>query len=69
MVDEDPEIGQLKFVIKSWEDPSGNPSFREVKTRSCRPEDITLPEGETQNEYGFYPFDSDTERILEQSKN
>ena len=69
MVDEDPEIGQIKFVIKNWENPSEGTGFREVKTRNCRPEDITLPEGETRNEYGFYPFDSDTAGNLEPVKN
>ena len=67
MEDEDPEVGQIKFVIKNWENPN-QMNFREVKTRSCQPEDITIPEGETRNEYGFYPFESDTAGNLESVK-
>ena len=59
-IEEDPEIGQIKFVVKHWGDPSEGPKFRKLATRTCRPEDMSVSEGETRNEYGFFSFDPDT---------
>ena len=40
--EEDPEIGELKFVIKSWDDVNSILQFRELKQRKCTPEDFGL---------------------------
>ena len=32
---EDPEIGVLKFYLKSWTNPSDSPKFTELKSRDC----------------------------------
>ena len=44
-VDEDPEIGQIKFVVKHWENPSEGTKFSKLSTRACQPEDMSVDEG------------------------
>ena len=63
---EDPEIGTLKFYIKSWDvfDPetNGELSFTEVKTRPCQANDF-------KNQYNldtkFYSMHSSTQRVFD----
>ena len=40
--EEDPEIGELKFVVKSWDVGNTNLRFRELKQRKCTPKDFGL---------------------------
>ena len=68
MIEEDPEIGAIKFVLKEWDSPTASVRFNDLETRNCQQEDVTHDEGETQNEYGFYPFDPDTVGNLESVK-
>ena len=58
---EDPEIGQMKFVIKYWQNSTQGVEFRELKLRNCESKDIAMKESVDRNEYGFYTFDPDTE--------
>ena len=43
--EEDPEIGQLKFVMKFWNNATQGVEFKELKTRPCKSEEFNLREG------------------------
>lgn len=63
--EEDPEIGQLKYFIKHWAASTEGVKFRELKSRKCLPEDFEFQPGHKRSNYGFYPFDKDTEGNFE----
>ena len=66
---EDPEIGQLKFVMKSWsESEVSEIFFTELSARKCSDEDLSVGESQTRNEYGFYQFEQNTRSYLELMK-
>ena len=54
------EIGQIKFVMKYWEDLDESVKFRELDSRLCTDEDFKVPEGATRSQYGFFPPNPDT---------
>ena len=41
----DPDIGELKFVLKSWGAASGDLEFKELTHRKCTNEDFVNPAG------------------------
>ena len=59
----DPEIGSIKFYIKSWANPSDSPAFTQLAHRNCTKEDLLeiVEDGENGGDgmtsYGFYPLD------------
>lgn len=69
---DDPEIGELKFFEKSWEEGSTNFGIRELKKRKCTADDFkysaqqgTSPDQQSssssldeaeRSSYGFYPL-------------
>ena len=62
----DPEIGELKFILKSWSDASGDLEFRDLKDRKCTEEDFKSVNRDP-SEYGFYSMDGSTEDIVKKS--
>ena len=44
-VENDPEIGQLKFVVKHWANVTQGAQFRELKSRSCTSDELLTKEG------------------------
>ena len=48
--EEDPEIGELKFILKYWDDSSKQPSFKELRKRPC---EVAEMRG-TDSDYGFF---------------
>ena len=42
---EDPEIGQLKFYLKWWDNPSEIPKFRQLASRDCNEADFDSTNG------------------------
>ena len=54
---EDASTGRLKFVLKSWNNPTDSVKFRELESRSCTAEDFKVEEGEFRSSYGFYEQD------------
>ena len=58
---EDPEIGQLKFVMKTWKSSTSAPQFIELKQRQCTEDDFdTDSRGDRRSRYGFFPMNEDT---------
>ena len=51
---EDPEIGELKFFMRSWDNPNSLGDVKPLKTRPCTPADFYIEEGNDRSEYGFY---------------
>ena len=51
---EDPEIGELKFIMREWDLSTSYASETELKTRPCTEEDFNVKEGTDRSEYGFY---------------
>ena len=68
--DLDPEIGQLKFFMKSWASSTEEIKFIEMISRPCEKEDFIessdAEEGQT-SAYGFFPMDETTEIIVNKS--
>ena len=62
-IPDDPEVGQLKFFIKSWKENDEVASFRELITRSCFDEDFLIQNDETMSSYGFYPLDEMSKKL------
>ena len=65
---EDPEIGTLKIIMKSWnyedKESNGKALFREVKTRPCRQNDFNDVDGNNK-ESRFYATDIHSDRSLQ----
>ena len=61
-----PEIGKLKFVIKSWEATVDLLKWRELDSRPCLQNDFASVD-EFKSEYGFYEMDQSTEAIMKSS--
>ena len=68
--DLDPEIGQLKFFMKSWTSSTDEIKFTEMISRPCEKDDfiesLEAKEGQTSN-YGFFRMDERTEIIVNKS--
>ena len=62
--EEDLEIGQLKFVIKHWNDVTESTQFRELKSRKCTEEDFKIEEGQARSSYGFYKQDEAAQNTI-----
>ena len=64
---EDPEIGTLKIILKSWDyedkESNGKALFREVKTRPCRENDFNDVDG-SNSDSRFYATDVHSEKSL-----
>ena len=65
---EDPEIGKMKFVLKTWDEGNTNLHFKELKQTKFIPKDfgisstcdvetadLDVPEARM-TDYGFYPL-------------
>ena len=65
---EDPEIGTLKIILKSWDyedkESNGKALFREVKTRPCRENDFNDVDG-SNSDSRFYATDVHSEKSLQ----
>lgn len=62
----DPEIGELKLVMKSWASATDDVKFTDVRQRACTRADFINPEDASKkSEYGFYPIDQATRDILD----
>ena len=66
----DPEIGQLKFFMKSWASSTEEIKFTDMISRHCEKDDFIessdAEEGQ-KSAYGFFPMDDTTEIIVNQS--
>lgn len=62
---EDANIGELKFILKTWNENDLTPRFRELKTRPCTASDLFVKEGEDQTSYGFYRSRADANLLSE----
>ena len=62
----DEEIGELKFILKSWGNASGDLEFKELTHRKCTNADFVNPSG-GQSEYGFFEMDDTTKDIVIES--
>ena len=51
----DPEVGELKFVLKSWED-AGPIKMKELASRICTEDDFLVKGEDEKSSYGFYPI-------------
>ena len=66
---DDPEVGTLKFVMKTWKSSTSMPEFIELKQRTCTQEDFdTETRGDKRSRYGFYPMGENTEGIIDSVK-
>ena len=66
---EDPEVGKLKFVMKTWKSSTSMPEFIELEQRPCTDEDFdTDSRGSRRSRYGFYPMGEDTKGNIESVK-
>lgn len=63
----DPQIGELKFVLKQWGSASGDLEFKELKQRPCTKADFEINDGEQRSSYGFYAMDESTENVVTES--
>lgn len=63
----DPEIGELKFILKQWGSTTGDLVFQELKQRPCTPEDFQIDAGQSRSSYGFYPMDESTKQVVMES--
>lgn len=67
--DLDPEVGQLKFIMKSWTTSTEELKFIDIPSRPCQRNDFigsSEVEGET-SAYGFHPMDEATTTIVLES--
>ena len=44
--DNDPEIGEIKFLIKSWASSTDDVKFTELKKRKCKEEDFEVEDSD-----------------------
>ena len=61
---EDPEIGQMKFMIKSWQKANEAVKFTELTQRACNAGDFVTAGDLGQNAYGFYPMSDSAKTIV-----
>ena len=59
----DEDIGELKFILKTWGTASGDLEFKELKHRKCQDADFVNPRG-GQTEYGFFEMDETTKGVV-----
>ena len=58
-----PEIGKLKFVVKSWESSVDLLQWKELESRPCVQNDFAS-EDEFKSGYGFFEMDQSTEAVM-----
>ena len=59
----DPEIGELKFILKKWASSDDDLEFEELKKRKCTDKDFENVDGKP-SDYGFFEMDDATRQIV-----
>ena len=60
----DPEIGELKFLLKSWASATDDVHFEELKLRPCTKEDFEPSDEGQSSKYGFHELDEASQSII-----
>ena len=61
---EDPEIGTIKFYLKSFSHDEHKLSFTEVESRPCEQEDFNFGTEGSVSEYGLFPITQNSKEEL-----
>ena len=65
--DDDPEIGEIKFLIKSWGSTTEDVKFKELNKRKCQEKDFEVVGDSDRSEHGFFATDEGAEAIVKES--